>query len=79
MRDEAGGARIPDAHGTVMKASYAVSYIPSVCPVLEEAAKENIPKGCVLDLFLRLSTIGVRAPGLDWPGGCLQGVFLGEH
>lgn len=44
--------------------------------MLEEAAKENILKGCVLDLFLKLSTAGVRAPGLVWPGGCLQGVFF---
>jgi len=47
--------------------------------VLEEAAKEDILRGCVLYLFLQLSTVDVRAPGLDWPEGCLQGVFLGGH
>lgn len=46
--------------------------------MLEEAAKENTLGACVLGLFLQLLMVGVEAPGLDWPGACLQGSFFGR-
>lgn len=46
--------------------------------MLEEAAKENILRGCVLDLFLQLSTLGGQDFWLRLAQGLPAGWFFGR-
>lgn len=61
MREETKGARNPNAQksqcsGYSNKGQLSNSYIPEVGTVLEEAAKANLLRECVLELSLQPST-----------------------